>query len=92
MSSNELRQHFLEWRAPLRGAVIQSVAWDSQPDGPTFSNLRLSDTTKTVVDITAPTVGRKQIYLIRCKVVDSSGHIHETEPPVQLTVNPGGNF
>jgi hypothetical protein len=91
MSSNELREHFLEWRAPLRGARICTVAWAAEPAGPTFSNLRVQGT-KTVVDITAPAIGAKIRYAIRCKMLDTSGHTHETEPAVELTVQPGGNF
>ena len=91
MSSNEVRQHFLEWRAPLRGACITLHSWATDPAGPTFSNLKVQGT-RTVVDITAPAIGQKVRYNIRCKMTDDSGHIHETEPPVELTVQPGGNF
>lgn len=91
MSSNEVRQHFLEWRAPLRGATIVSFTWAASPAGPTFSNLKAQGT-KTVVDITAPALLTKASYDIRCKMTDDSGHIHETEPPIQLTVRPGGTF
>jgi len=91
MSSNEKRQHFLEWRAPLRGASIFSVTWASEPVGPTFSNLNVVGT-RTVVDITAPAIDQRGRYKIRCKMVDDAGHIHETEPPVELTVQPGGTF
>lgn len=91
MSSNEIRQHFLEWRAPLRGNVISTVTWASDPAGPTFSNLAVIGT-KTVVDITAPAIQQRGRYKIRCKMVDTAGYIHETEPPVELTVQPGGDF
>jgi hypothetical protein len=91
MTSNELRKHFVEWRAPLRGATISVVTWDSAPDGPVFSNLAINGT-KAVVDITAPSLSSKRRYAIRCKMTDSGGHIHETEPPIELTVQPGGSF
>jgi len=91
MSSNEKRQHFVEWRAPLRGATIASVTWASDPAGPTFSALSVVGT-RTVVDITAPVIQARGRYKIRCKMTDDSGHIHETEPPIELTVQPGGNF
>lgn len=91
MTSNEVRQHFLEWRAPLRGAGISIATWDAAPDGPVFSALAINGT-KTVVTITAPSVTRKRAYAIRCKMTDTTGHIHETEPPVELVVQPGGTF
>lgn len=92
MSSNEKREHYLEWRAPLRGAAISSVAWVSDPTGPTFSAAAVVNGTRTNIDITAPAVSGDVTYKIRCKVVDATGRIHETEPPVELRVRPGGNF
>lgn len=93
MSSNMKREHFLDWRAPLRGAAISSstVAWVSHPTGLVFSNLRVQGT-KTVVDITPPGLNREKKYNIHCKMTDSAGLVHETEPPIQMTVQAGGNF
>ena len=91
MTSNEVRQHYVEWRAPLRGATISEVTWDSAPDGPAFSLLTINGT-RAVVDITAPSVSSKRRYSIRCKMTDSAGYVHETEPPMELTIQPGGNF
>ena len=61
------------------------------PGGPTFSNLKVQGT-KTIVDLTAPALSTKARYDIRCKMTDNTGHIHETEPPIELTVQPGGSF
>lgn len=91
MSSNESRQHFLEWRAPLRGSRIVAVTWASSPLGPTFSRLKVVGT-RAVVDITAPAAATRARYAIRCRMTDATGHIHETEPPIELTIQPGGNF
>lgn len=90
MSASMLRAHELDWRGPLEGAsiVAGTVAWASQPLGLTFENLTVVGD-KTLVDITAPSSQATTDYKVRCKLTDSAGLVHETEPPIELRVTPG---
>lgn len=91
MTANVIRECYLDWRAPLKGRSITAAAWASDPAGFTFTNLRLLGT-RTLVDVTPPAIGQDTDFQIRCKVTDSSGHIHETEPAIEVKVVPGGNY
>lgn len=84
-----LREHFIDWRASLRGAAIvpASVAWYSNPPGVLFQNPRVSDT-RTLIDLTHPSLGRARRYELFCKMTDTAGYVHEIEP-IEMTVQPG---
>jgi hypothetical protein len=88
-----LRAHELDWRGPLKGATITpgSVAWISDPPGLIFTDLTI-DGDRTLVDISAPSSRATIDYLVHCKLTDSAGFIHETEPPLELRVTPGGTY
>lgn len=91
LSDNEVRHHTLDWRAALRGASIASVDWASTPAGLAFSGSAIAGT-KTTITITPPPTRNKKKYEVHAKVVSSSGETLETEPPIELTVQPGGSF
>jgi hypothetical protein len=88
-----LRAHELDWRGPLKGATIApgSVGWASEPSGLTFTSLTIAGD-RTLVDISHPATTHPIDYLVRCKLTDSAGFIHETEPPIELRVTPGGAY
>ena len=92
LTGNEVRNHTLDWRAPLRGATISSVSWVSKPAGLVFSGSAITGT-KTTITITPPAIGAKGVkYEVHAKIVTSIGETLETEPPLELTVQPGGAF
>jgi len=88
-----IRHHELDWAGPLRGEAIMpsSVAWASEPTGLVFSNLTVVGD-KTLVDISHPPDDRRRDFEIRCKLMDSVGFTHETEPPIRMRMYPGGNY
>ncbi len=91
LSDNEVRNHTLDWRAALRGATISSVAWVSKPSGLVFSASSIVGT-KTTITITPPATSNEKKYEVHAKIVTSIGETLETEPPLELTVQPGGTF
>lgn len=91
MSDNEARNHTIDWRAALRGATISSVEWLSRPTGLTFTGSVIVGT-KTIITITPAATANQRKYLVHAKVVSSIGETLETEPPLELTVQPGGSF
>jgi hypothetical protein len=92
-STSMLRAHELDWRGDLAGATIvgASVAWVSQPAGLVFTNLAVSGA-RTLVDVSHPPITIPKLYRIRCRLTDSAGYIHETEPPIEMTVYPTDDY
>ncbi len=90
-TANENRQHSLDWAGPLNGRTISAVSWVSNPTGLVFSSSTIASS-KTSITITPPAVTGATEYLIHAKITDSAGEIHETNPPIKLTVQPGGDF
>ena len=91
-TASMIRHHELDWAGPLRGEAIMpsSVAWVSDPPSLIFSNLTVVGD-KTLVDISHDPIDRQIDFKIRCKLSDSAGFIHETEPPIRMRMYAGGS-
>lgn len=91
MTSNESEPHSLDWTGVLKGATISAIAWASSPSGLVFSGSTIAGA-KTTITITPPALTFEREYLLHAKMTDSNGAIHETNPPIRLKVQPGGDF
>lgn len=90
-AEGSIEQHSLDWKAVLKGATIASVEWDSTPSGLTFSASAISGA-KTLITITAAALTVSRTYSVHARITDSNGNKHETNPPIRLKVQPGGDF